>query len=93
MWGYLKEPCEDGGKSSQKELRDEDLEKMLDKDISAKEKEDFKVMLRKHPSLFISNYCEILGFTVVEHQINLKANQKPVSQKLQCLGKIQQEAL
>ena len=72
----LKEPREDGGESSQKELRDEDLEKMLAKDLSVEEKEDFKVMLRKHPSIFISDYFEISGVTVVEHQINLKANQK-----------------
>ena len=61
---------------------------MLAKDLSVEEKEDFKVMLRKHPSLFISNYCEISKVTLVEHQINLKANQKPISQKLQHLGKI-----
>ena len=66
---------------------------MLANDLLVEEKEDFKVMLRKHPSLFISDYFEILGVIVVEHQINLKANQKPVAQKLQCLGKIQQEAL
>ena len=30
---------------------------------------------------------------VVQHQINLKPNMKPVAQKLQHLGKIQQEAL
>ena len=89
----LKEPREDGGESSQREIRDEDLEKMLAKDLLAEEKEDFKVMLRKHPSLFIFDYCEILGVTVVEHQINLKANQNPVAQKLRHLGKIQQEAL
>ena len=89
----LKEPREDGGESSQKELGDEDLEKMLAKDISIEENKDFKVMLRKHPSLFISHYSEISGVIVVEHTINLKANQKPVAQKLRCLGKIQQEAL
>ena len=82
----IKEPSEDGGESSQKELKDEDLEKMLAKDLLATEKEEFKFMLRKHPSLFISNYCNILGVTVVEHQINLKPNQKPVAQKLRRLG-------
>ena len=78
----LKEPREDGGESFQKEIRHEDLEKMLAKDLLVEEKEDFKVMLRKHPSLFISDYSKILGVTVVEHQINLKANQKLVAQKL-----------
>ena len=43
----LKGPSENGGESSQKRLNDEDLEKMLAKDLSAKEKEDFKVMLRR----------------------------------------------
>ena len=55
---------------------------MLAKDLSATKKEEFKVMLRRHPSLFISNYGEISGVMVVEHQINLKPNQKPVAQKL-----------
>ena len=66
---------------------------MLAKDLTPVEKEDFKVMLRKHPSLFISNYSKISAVTVVEHKINLKANQKPVAQKLRRLGRIQQEAL
>ena len=66
---------------------------MLAKDLLATEKEEFKVMLRKHPSLFIFYYCEISGVTVLEHQINLKPNQKPVAQKLRRLGRIQQEAL
>ena len=76
----LKEPGENGGESSKRELRrDEDLEKMIEKDLSAEEKEEFKVMLRKHPSLVIFDYYEISGVTVVEHQINLKSNQKPMA--------------
>ena len=55
---------------------------MLAKDLSVEEKEDFKVMLRRYPSLFISDYGEITGVTAVQHQINLKPNQKPVAQKL-----------
>ena len=50
-------------------------------------------MLKKHPSLFISHYSKILGVTVVQHQINFKPNMKPVAQRLQRLGNIQQEAL
>ena len=50
-------------------------------------------MLRRHSSLFIFYYCEISRVTMVEHQINLKPNQKPVAQKLQLLGRIPQEAL
>ena len=66
---------------------------MLAKDLSLAEIEGFKTMLRKHPSLFISDYCEITGVPTVQHQINLKPNQKSVAQKLRRLGKIQQEAL
>ena len=66
---------------------------MIAKDLSAEEREGFKVMLRKHPSLFISDYPKISGVTAVQHQINLKPNMKPVAQKLRRLGKIQQEAL
>ena len=66
---------------------------MLVEDLTPSEKENFKVVLRKYSSLFISNYFVIAGVSMVEHQINLKANQKPVAQKLRCLGRIQQEAL
>ena len=52
----------------------EDLEKMLSQDLSIEERNKFKTMLRKHSPLFISDYCEISGVTVVEHHINLKAN-------------------
>ena len=62
---------------------------MLAKDLSDGENEDFKVMLRKHSHLFISNYREILGVTVVEHHINLKPNCKPVAQKLRRLGTVE----
>ena len=89
----LKDPSESVDESSQKKIKDKDLERMLAKDLSAQEKEEFKIMLKRHPSLFISDYCEILGVTVVEHQINLKPNQNPVAQKLRRLGKIQQESL
>ena len=77
----LKEPINDEGECSKGELEDEELGKMLAKDLSPEEKEEFKVMLRKHPSLFISDYCEISGVTAIEHQINLKTNQKPVGSK------------
>ena len=89
----MKDPNEGSSGVSQKELRDNEPEKMLAADLTPAEKENFKVVLRKYPSLFISNYSEIAGVTVVEHQINLKANEKLVAQKLRCLGRIQQEAL
>ena len=78
----LREPSEDDGKSPKKELKEEELEKMLAKDLTTQEKKDFKVMLKKHTSLFISDYSEITGVTAVQHQINLKPNMKPVAQKL-----------
>ena len=78
----LREPSECAGGCSRKELKDEDLEKMIAKDLLAEERESFKVMLRKHPSLFISDYSEISGVTTVQHQINLKPNMKPVAQRL-----------
>ena len=65
----LKGPSENGGESSQKKLNAEDLERMLAKDLSVEEKEDLKVMLRRYPSLFISDYGEITGVTAVQHQI------------------------
>ena len=50
-------------------------------------------MLRRHSSLFISNYEQISGVTVVQHHINLKPNSKPVAQKLRRMGTVQQNAL
>ena len=56
----LREPSECAGGCLTKELKNEDLEKMIAKDLSAEERESFKVILRKHPSLFISDYFEEL---------------------------------
>ena len=89
----MREPSECARGSVREELKDEALEKMIAKDLSAEEREDFKVMLRKHPSLFIFDYSEFSGVTAVQHQIHLKPNMKPVVQRLRRLGKIQQEAL
>ena len=84
----LREPseCVEGG--LRKDLKGEDLEKMIAKYLSAEEIEGFKVILRKHPSLFIFDYSKISGVTAVQHQINLKPSMKPVAQRLQRLGKI-----
>ena len=82
-----------GGKSTKGVLKNEDMEKMLAKDLPDKEKEDFKVMLSKHASLFICDYCDITSVNVVEHYINLKPNCRLVAQKLRRLGVVQQEAL
>ena len=78
----LREPSKRSRACSRKEFKDEDLEKMIAKDLSAEERERFKVMLRKHPSLFISDYSEISGVTMVQHQINLKPNMKPMAQRI-----------
>ena len=82
----LKQSTSSDGESTSGELKDEELENMLAKDLSDGEKEEFKVMLRKHSHLFISNYREISGVNVVEHHINLKPNCKKVAQKLRRLS-------
>ena len=61
--------------------------------MTDKEREDFKVMLGKHPSLFFLDYGDITGVNVVEHYIKLKPNCTPMAQKLRILGVVQQEAL
>ena len=78
----LREPSECTRGCSRKELKDEDLEKMIAKYLLEEERESFKVMLRKHPSLFISDYSEISGVTAVQHQINLKPNMKLMAQRI-----------
>ena len=60
----LKESTSIEDESTRRELSDEELENMLAKDLSDGEKEEFKVMLRKHSHLFISNYREISGVIV-----------------------------
>ena len=72
----LKESTLTGGESTKGVLKEEDMEMMLAKDLTDKEKEDFKVMLRKHSSLFISDYCDNTGVNVLENYINLKPNYK-----------------
>ena len=89
----LKESTSNGGEDTKGELKDEDLEKMLSQDLSIEERDKFKAMLRRHSPLFISDYCEISGVTVVEHHINLKANSNSMAQKLRRLGTVQQGAL
>ena len=52
-------------------------------------------MLKRFPptTLFIDGYNKIQGVSAVEHCIKLKEGSKPIAQKLQRLGVIQQEAL
>ena len=74
-------------------LSDERMERMLAKDLTKDEKEEFKDMLKRHSSLFISNYEQISGVSVVQHHINVKTGSKPMAQKLRRLGTVQQDAL
>ena len=55
----LKQSTLSDGESTNEELKDEELKNMLAKDLSDGEKEEFKVMFRKHSHLFISNYRDI----------------------------------
>ena len=50
-------------------------------------------VLKKHASLFISDYTHITGVTAVKHHIHLKEGSKPVVQRLRRLGVVQQNAL
>ena len=50
----LKESTSIEEEGTRRELNDEELESMLAKDLLDEEKEEFKVMLRKHSHLFIS---------------------------------------
>ena len=66
---------------------------MISKDLSIEEKELYMKVINKNSALFISNYDQIKGITVVRNHIKLKENAKPVAQKLWRLGVIQQQAL
>lgn len=62
-------------------LSDERMEKMVAKYLAKSEKGEYKAMIRKCSLLFISNYKQILGVTVVYRHINLKIDSKLVAQK------------
>ena len=74
------------GESTKQELSDERIERMLSSELTKGEKEEFKVMLKRHKSLFIFDYEQISGVTMGQHKINLKPNSILVAQKLQRLG-------
>ena len=61
----------------------EGLEKMLSRELTSDEKESYMQVLNKHSALFILDYDQIKGVTVIQHHIKLKENAKPVAQKLQ----------
>ncbi|MCO5563509.1 hypothetical protein L7F22_017153 [Adiantum nelumboides] len=71
MGVVLTRPTTQDGGSIKETLSDEKIEDMLSTDLSKEERKEFEVMLQKHSSLFILDYKQIKGVTMVEHQINL----------------------
>ena len=74
-------------------VQDSQLESILATDLTQMEKSAYMEVLRCHFTMFISNYEHITGVTAIQHHIHLKEEAKPVAQKLQRLGVIQQVAL
>ncbi|MCO5586547.1 hypothetical protein L7F22_040488 [Adiantum nelumboides] len=74
-------------------MMEEQLRKMLSKDLTKEEEEDYINMFKRYPHLFITDYSMIKGVDVIQHHIDLKPDAKPVAQKLRRLGVVQQEAL
>ena len=56
------------------------MEKMLAKDLTKSEKEMYRDMLRRHSSLFISNYEQISGVTVVQPKTKVQADGKKATE-------------
>ncbi|MCO5549332.1 hypothetical protein L7F22_002801 [Adiantum nelumboides] len=82
MGVVLTRPTTQDGGSIKETLSDEKIEDMLSTDLSKEERKEFEVMLQKHSSLFILDYKQIKGVTVVEHQINLKLECQPIAHRL-----------
>ncbi|MCO5570649.1 hypothetical protein L7F22_024376 [Adiantum nelumboides] len=78
----LTRPTTQDGGSIKETLSDEKIEDMLSTDLSKEERKEFEVMLQKHSPLFILDYKQIKGVTVVEHQINLKPESQPIAHRL-----------
>ncbi|MCO5551944.1 hypothetical protein L7F22_005451 [Adiantum nelumboides] len=74
-------------------MMEEQLRKMLSKDLTKEEEEDYINMFKRYPHLFITDYSMIKGVDVIQHHIDLKPDAKLVAQKLRRLGVVQQEAL
>ena len=64
---------------------EEKLGKMLSKSLSPEERSEYMRMLKRHPTLFISDYSQITSVSVLQHHINLKPRNKPVARKLNSL--------
>ena len=56
------------------------LKGMLADDLSSQEEEEYLTMLRRYPGIFITDYSQIKGVTVVEHGIEIRPETKPVAQ-------------
>ncbi|MCO5607805.1 hypothetical protein L7F22_062006 [Adiantum nelumboides] len=69
------------------------LAKMLAKDLTQEERQAYLTMLEGYPKLFIDDYDQIVGVSMMQHHINLKDGAKPVVQWLRRLGVVQQNAL
>ncbi|MCO5613481.1 hypothetical protein L7F22_067758 [Adiantum nelumboides] len=74
-------------------MLEERLRKMLAKDLTKEEEEDYINMFKRYSHLFITDYSMIKGVNVIQHHIVLKPNAKPIAQNLRRLGVVQQEAL
>ncbi|MCO5547142.1 hypothetical protein L7F22_000584 [Adiantum nelumboides] len=80
-------------KVQEEPILEERLRKMLAKDLTKEEEEDYINMFKRYPHLFIAYYSMIKGVDVLQHHIDLKPDAKPVAQKLRRLRVVQQEAL
>ncbi|MCO5548413.1 hypothetical protein L7F22_001869 [Adiantum nelumboides] len=80
-------------KVQEEPMLEERLRKMLAKDLTKEEEEDYINMFKRYPHLFITNYSMIKGVDVIQHHIDLKPDAKPIAQKLRRLGVVQQEPL
>ncbi|MCO5607437.1 hypothetical protein L7F22_061633 [Adiantum nelumboides] len=82
MGVVLTRPTTQDGGSIKETLSDEEIEDMLSTDLSKEERKEFEVMLQKHSPLFILDNKQIKGVTMVEHQINLKPESRPIAHRL-----------
>ncbi|MCO5566805.1 hypothetical protein L7F22_020486 [Adiantum nelumboides] len=74
-------------------MLEKQFRKMLGKDLTKEEEEDYINMFKRYPHLFITDYSMIKGVDVIQHHIDLKPDAKPIAQKLRRLVVLQQEAL
>ncbi|MCO5603155.1 hypothetical protein L7F22_057302 [Adiantum nelumboides] len=74
-------------------MLEERLRKMLAKDLTKEEEEDYIDMFKRNPYLFITDYSMIKGVDVIQHHIDLRPDAKLIAQNLRRLGVVQQEAL